>query len=87
MSITYEADAVAEPLVDSKAFSDVGTASNLGCDEFLVHDQQDDKGVDRRIGYRWAVDHSSGHHKFQARRFINKVLNNDFEPADALKIL
>ncbi|KAF4473979.1 hypothetical protein CGGC5_v017266 [Colletotrichum fructicola Nara gc5] len=36
---------------------------------------------------RWAVTHSTGHHRLHATRFIYKVLSDTFEPADALNML
>ncbi|KAJ0297236.1 hypothetical protein Brms1b_013626 [Colletotrichum noveboracense] len=88
MSTANEGDVATEMLlVDGEAFSDVGAASDLDGDEFFVDDQQEDEGNDGRTSYRWAVDHSSGHHRFRARRFIEKVLRSDFEPADAIKML
>ncbi|KAF4416226.1 hypothetical protein CFRS1_v016072, partial [Colletotrichum fructicola] len=88
MSTANEGDVATEMLlVDGEAFSDVGAASDPDGDEFFVDDQQEDEGNDGRTSHRWAVDHSSGHHRFRARRFIEKVLRSDFEPADAIKML
>ncbi|KAE9565740.1 hypothetical protein CGMCC3_g18078 [Colletotrichum fructicola] len=66
MSTANEGDVATEMLlVDGEAFSDVGAASDPDGDEFFVDDQQEDEGNDGRTSHRWAVDHSSGHHRFR----------------------
>ncbi|KAJ0348239.1 hypothetical protein COL154_013776 [Colletotrichum chrysophilum] len=73
MSTANEGDVATEMLlVDGEAFSDVGAASDPDGDEFFVDDQQEDEGNDGRTSHR---------------RFIEKVLRSDFEPADAIKML
>ncbi|KAJ0337236.1 hypothetical protein COL26b_008487 [Colletotrichum chrysophilum] len=44
------------------------------------------RGVSRET-QRWAIDHSTGHHRLQAARFIQRVLAKDFESTDALKMM
>ncbi|KAF5482970.1 hypothetical protein CGCA056_v003941 [Colletotrichum aenigma] len=93
MSLIYEGDVITESLVDSDGLPDAEDTSSLdhnndpfahNQDSTRQHEDEGDNGWD---GHRWAVDHSSGHHRFRARRFIEKVLRSDFEPADAIKML
>ncbi|KAL3291617.1 hypothetical protein RB213_015082 [Colletotrichum asianum] len=56
-------------------------------------EDEDNEGEDggargtTRETQRWAIDHSTGHHRLQAARFIQRVLAKDFESTDALKIM
>ncbi|KAK1973871.1 hypothetical protein LZ30DRAFT_694734 [Colletotrichum cereale] len=50
-------------------------------------DEDDNARGPVRPSQRWAVQHSTGHHRLQASRFIERVLAEDFGPADALKMM
>ncbi|KAL3290980.1 hypothetical protein RB213_002100, partial [Colletotrichum asianum] len=55
-------------------------------------EDEDNKGEDRgargttRETQQWAIDHSTSHHRLQAR-FIQRVLAKDFKSTDALKMM
>ncbi|KAE9567470.1 hypothetical protein CGMCC3_g16412 [Colletotrichum fructicola] len=56
-------------------------------------EDEDNEGEDggargtSRETQRWAIDHSTSHHRLQAARFIQRVLAKDFESTDALKMM
>ncbi|KAK1990357.1 hypothetical protein LX36DRAFT_705308 [Colletotrichum falcatum] len=56
-------------------------------EEDAGRDDGDNRRGPARPTQRRAIQHSTGHHRLRATRFIERVLAKDFQPADALKMM